>query len=122
MVAVPEVIARRRLTFDDYQALPDDQDYEIVDGALYVAPRARPRHQVEIVSPTSERYDRTVKRDAYARIGVPHYWIADPRAHTLVECTLRGERYVERTVAADVPFQPAALPGLALDLSTIFGR
>ena len=46
MVMVPDVIIGRRLTFEDYLALPDDQDYEIIDGALYGAPRARPRHQV----------------------------------------------------------------------------
>ena len=46
MVMVPEVITRRRLTLEDYLALPDDADYEIIDGALYVAPRARPKHQV----------------------------------------------------------------------------
>jgi Uma2 family endonuclease len=43
VVAVPE--SRRKLTLADYCALPDDQDYEIIDGVLYVSPRARPRHQ-----------------------------------------------------------------------------
>ena len=47
MVAVPEQVAGRRLTFEDYQALPDDhQRYEIVKGVLYVAPRPRPLHQL----------------------------------------------------------------------------
>jgi Uma2 family endonuclease len=45
MVAVPEQVTGRRLTFEDYQALPDDQRYEIVKGVLYVAPRPRPLHQ-----------------------------------------------------------------------------
>src|SRR5687767_1817494 len=46
MVAVPEQVTGRRLTFEDYQALPDDQRYEIVKGVLYVAPRPRPLHQL----------------------------------------------------------------------------
>jgi Uma2 family endonuclease len=46
MVAVPESVTRRHLTFEDYQALPDDQRYEIVKGVLYVAPRPRPLHQL----------------------------------------------------------------------------
>jgi Uma2 family endonuclease len=46
MVMVPESIVRRRLTLEDYKALPNDADYEIIDGVLYVAPRARPRHQI----------------------------------------------------------------------------
>ena len=45
MVAVPEQVTGRRLTFEDYQALPDDQRYEIVKGRLYIAPRPRPVHQ-----------------------------------------------------------------------------
>ncbi|MGH2352533.1 MAG: Uma2 family endonuclease [Chloroflexota bacterium] len=45
MVAVPEVITKRRLTYEDYLALPEDQDYEIINGVLYVAPRPRPKHQ-----------------------------------------------------------------------------
>jgi Uma2 family endonuclease len=43
---VPEVITRRKLTLADYEALPDDQDYEIIDGVLYMSPRPRPHHQV----------------------------------------------------------------------------
>jgi Uma2 family endonuclease len=46
VVAVPEIVVQRRLTLADYEALPDDADYEIVDGILFVAPSARPRHQV----------------------------------------------------------------------------
>ncbi|HUE75975.1 MAG TPA: Uma2 family endonuclease [Chloroflexota bacterium] len=46
MSMVPEMIVRRRLTLDDYLALPDDQDYEIIDGVLYVAPRPTSHHQL----------------------------------------------------------------------------
>ncbi|MBI2942319.1 MAG: Uma2 family endonuclease, partial [Chloroflexi bacterium] len=144
MVMVPERVIQRRLTFADYSALPDDQDYEIIDGVLYVAPRPRPLHQivanrlsyiltghtvgrglgmvipdadlivadrdvyvspdimffsgdrfaavnregwiriipdliVEVLSPTTEDYDRRTKRETYARLGVPHFWYLDPR-------------------------------------------
>lgn len=46
MVMVPEAVVRRRLTLADYKALPNDADYEIIKGVLYVAPRPRPRHQI----------------------------------------------------------------------------
>lgn len=39
-------LRRRRLTLEDYNALPDDADYEVIDGVLYVSPRARPGHQM----------------------------------------------------------------------------
>jgi Uma2 family endonuclease len=32
----------------------------------------------EVLSPTNHRYDRLVKADAYARGGVPFYWLVDP--------------------------------------------
>lgn len=44
MGMVPAELIGRRLTLADYEALPDDQDYEIIDGVLYVAPRARYDH------------------------------------------------------------------------------
>lgn len=44
MVMVPQAILQRRLTLDDYLGFPDDQRYEIVEGVLYVAPRARSPH------------------------------------------------------------------------------
>lgn len=34
---------------------------------------------VEILSPSNDEYDLVVKREAYARAGVPEYWIVRPR-------------------------------------------
>ena len=186
MVMVPEVITRRRLTLEDYLAIPDDADYEIIDGVLYVAPRARPRHQivagrlihflidhteerglgivvpdadlvvdardtyvspdimyfaadrfagvdraemirvipdliVEVASPTSADYDRRTKRQLYAALGVPHYWIADPGRTTITEHVLESTGdYTERTVSAPEPFQSALFPDLAINLARLF--
>ena len=38
----------------------------------------------EIVSPSSERNDVVKKMRTYRRSGVPHYWIIDPIAETLI--------------------------------------
>jgi Uma2 family endonuclease len=32
---------------------------------------------IEVISPSTARNDRTIKRRAYQRYGVPHYWIVD---------------------------------------------
>lgn len=46
-MVIEATASARRLTLEDYNALPDepDCDYEVIDGVLYVTPRARPGHQ-----------------------------------------------------------------------------
>ena len=43
----------------------------------------------EILSPSTERRDRTVKRSIYAEFGVGHYWLLDPRLRLLEVHELR---------------------------------
>lgn len=35
---------------------------------------------IEVLSPSTARYDRFTKRRLYQDVGIPHYWIVDPRA------------------------------------------
>jgi len=186
MVMVPEKVMQRRLTLQDYQMLPDDQDYEIIDGVLYVAPRPRSGHQaaanelatmltvhtkerglgrvlpdadlivtdrdiyvspdimffagdrfaevdrddwiriipdliVEVLSPSTEDYDRRTKRQIYGQIGVPHYWIADPRTRSLLECVRQPDgSYQERAWTSNEAFRPSLFPDLVIDLNQVF--
>lgn len=68
-------------------ALPEDgQRHELVDGRR---PRAwaevrTPLLVIEVLSPSTARHDRLVKRSFYQRQGVPEYWIVDLDA-SLVE-------------------------------------
>ena len=48
---------------------------------------------VEVSSPGTVGYDRRVKQDAYARAGIPEYWIADPAAQTVEVLLLEGNVY-----------------------------
>jgi Uma2 family endonuclease len=186
MVMVPEKVMQRRLTFQDYRMLPDDQDYEIIDGVLYVAPRARSGHQiisnrlahiltgfaedrglgtvvpdadlvvtdrdiyvspdimffaddpfagvdrddwiriipdlvVEVLSPGTEDYDRRTKRQIYAQLGVPHYWIVDPRTRSSLECVRQPDSsYQERAWRSNEAFHPSLFPDLVIDLNQVF--
>ena len=183
---VPELITRRRLTLADYEALPNDQDYDIIDGVLYVSPRARPDHQIvanefaviltvhardrglgvvvpnadlivddrntyispdimyftaerfasidrqtwirtipdlviEVLSPSTEDYDRQTKLRTYAALGIPHYWIADARTHVVAENVLQPNgRYQERVIGPDGIFLPVLFPDLEIDLARTF--
>jgi Uma2 family endonuclease len=183
---VPAEVLRRRLTLADYEALPDDQEYEIIDGVLYVAPSPFYGHQtilfrlarriadhadmsglgqvvldadlivddrgtyispdvmfftpeqyartnpdgknsvipeliVEVLSESTLRRDQVVKRDAYARLGVPHYWIVSRAERCIAELILGAEgQYAERQVVTPEQFRPALFPGLAIDLGRLF--
>jgi Uma2 family endonuclease len=48
---------------------------------------------VEVASPSTARYDRREKLDAYARAGVREYWIVDPYAQTVELLYLEGGVY-----------------------------
>ena len=73
---------------------------------------------VEVLSSRPER-DRVVKALKYARAGVPHFWIVDPRARTLRAFQLEAGHYVLAAEAKD-RFEPELFPGLALDLTALW--
>lgn len=50
---------------------------------------------MEVVSKADPARDLVVKREEYARAGIPEYWIVDPREETITVLTLDGDRYRE---------------------------
>ncbi|HEV2660380.1 MAG TPA: Uma2 family endonuclease [Ktedonobacteraceae bacterium] len=48
---------------------------------------------VEVASPRTKRYDRTIKREAYARAGIREYWLVDPIACTIEVLLLEAGTY-----------------------------
>jgi Uma2 family endonuclease len=76
---------------------------------------------VEILSPGTARRDRVAKLNAYARRGVPHYWLVDPVART-VEAFELSEGSYRLAVAAggDETFRPGLFPGLVFPLSELW--
>jgi len=49
----------------------------------------------ELLSPATERRDRTIKRKIYARAGVSHYWPLDPRVRQLEVFELRDGKWLQ---------------------------
>lgn len=72
---------------------------------------------VEILSPSNPDNDLEVKFAAYARHGIPWYWIVDLDRNRLTEYELVGSAYANPVeVPFDAPFAPRLFPGLTVDL------
>ena len=77
--------------------------------------RGVPDLAVEVLSPSRSERDRIVKKQLFARCGVPEYWIVDPPARSVEVFVLEGDAYApagwftgEATVASP------SLPGSSL--------
>jgi Uma2 family endonuclease len=76
---------------------------------------------VEILSESTQSFDRGTKRQVYARYGVDHYWIVDPEARTLSEHVRRGNDYaLLATHTAPAVCRTTLFPDLELDLGRVF--
>jgi Uma2 family endonuclease len=76
---------------------------------------------VEILSASTAARDRGVKKDLYARAGVEHYWLVDPRRRTVQAHRLESGRYVlEVECHAGSTFRPSLFPRLSIRLADLW--
>jgi Uma2 family endonuclease len=76
---------------------------------------------MEILSPTSRRRDRGIKRDLYVRMGVPEYWIVDPDAKAIERW--RPGMTSPEILHERIEWRPdAERPAWAVDLVELFAR
>jgi len=81
----------------------------------------RPDLAVEILSPSSQAFDRVTKLQWYASIGVPEYWIVDADARTIDRLVLSdGVLQPAGQAVGDATFEPETFPGLALPLAKMW--
>jgi Uma2 family endonuclease len=80
---------------------------------------AAPDLVVEILSPSTARRDRNLKRDRYQHFGVPEYWIVDPDKREII---VHGkDRSIPEVCSRTLTWQPSAdKPGLDLDIAGLF--
>ncbi len=85
-----------------------------------------PNLVVEISSPSTAAYDRDAvhgKRAAYARIGVPEYWILDPTARSVTLLVLTNDHYEEVGVLSGGEHIPSqVLPTFTTPVERLFPR
>ena len=75
----------------------------------------------EVLSPSTARTDRAIKRGVFRDAGVPAYWIVDLDARTFERSTPIEER--TELLVDEVRWQPVGAPRpLIIDLPTYFAR
>ncbi|HEX5505467.1 MAG TPA: Uma2 family endonuclease [Thermomicrobiales bacterium] len=94
----------------DFLLVRRDNAAIIRDGRIHGAPDLI----AEILSPSNPEQDTVVKRGAYARAGVPEYWILRPATRDVLLCwqpdRALGDYAQVRLVAADAELAAATLP------------
>jgi len=102
---------------------------DVVQPDLAVVSRAQmsrrgiegpPMLVVEILSPSRPDYDRVTKAGRYAVLGVPHYWIVDPEAHTLECFRLDGGEYHRESSGTGDDSMSTPFEGLTVSLGSLW--
>lgn len=77
---------------------------------------------IEILSPSTARYDRFVKFNLYQRAKVREYWIVDPHNGTVDVCIpdKDGKFIVSMIYARNDTAKVNVLPGCEIDLTKVF--
>jgi Uma2 family endonuclease len=123
-----------KVFYSDYavQLFPeaDDRDDTVVLPDLFVvcdrkklvsrACAGAPDLIVEILSPSTSRYDRLVKFRKYQEAGVKEYWIIDPEDNTIQVHILENGRYVTYMYNDEDLITVSVLPGLQINAAEIF--
>jgi Uma2 family endonuclease len=82
-----------------------------------------PELVVEVVDPRTTINDLNNKKAAYARMGVPHYWLLDPTRPSLLAYELDSNLYRHVTrVCAEEPFETADPFPVRIVLTELLGR
>lgn len=76
---------------------------------------------VEILSESTGKRDKTIKKSLYERFGVLEYWLADPVYRTIDQFVLEDGRYrLAATLTEQDRLDSPTIPCLEIDLMTIF--
>ncbi len=79
-----------------------------------------PDFVAEVLSDSTEQYDRGVKFDDYAAHGVMEYWIVDPDMETIEQYCLQGDGYELAIKAQTGEMKSCAIPGFTIPVRAVF--
>lgn len=108
-------------------AMPDVQFYRRGNKSAHEQQRGlvegRPDLVVEIISPSSRRFDRVTKLAWYASRAVPEYWIVDAEAQTVERLVLTGGIYaIAQSIGENDVFKPTSFDGLEMPLARLWAE
>ena len=75
---------------------------------------------VEVLSPSTEKYDRKTKFQDYAAHGIAEYWIVNPEHETIEQYYLQNEEYELLLKAKDGTIESVVLPDFKIRIRAIF--
>jgi Uma2 family endonuclease len=109
------------LTRNDYE--PDISYFNSAKAAAFKPQQMRfpaPDLVAEVLSPSTERNDRTIKFEDYAGHGVSEYWIVDPRKRTVEQYLLSGDQYEPGFKGRAGKIRSRAIRGMEISVRAIF--
>ena len=75
---------------------------------------------IEVLSPSTEKYDRETKFQDYAAHGIGEYWIIDAEHQTIEQYILQNEDYDLLLKAKDGTIQSVVLPEFKIPIRSVF--
>jgi Uma2 family endonuclease len=111
------ILATTTVVQPDLIVIGNDRRGIVTERAIEGAPTLA----VEILSPTTERTDREIKAQLYAKYVVPHYWLIDPDQPTIEAYELAGDQYKLAVKAQNAEmFTPSLFPGVSIQLADLW--
>ena len=110
--------------FDTHDVYEPDVLYLKPDTACEVGEKrllGAPDLVVEVLSPSTAKYDRQQKYGAYEQHGVSEYWIVDPAHGTVEVWALAEESYQKQGVYAGEDTFESEVLGEAVSVKAFFG-
>ncbi len=109
------------LTRNDYE--PDICFFEKSKSVNFTPEQMQfpaPDFAVEVLSPSTEKYDRETKFQDYAAHGIREYWIIDAEHEIIEQYFLENEEYELLLKAKDGTIESVVLPDFKIQIRAIF--
>jgi Uma2 family endonuclease len=79
-----------------------------------------PDFVVEVLSPTTEKFDRGIKLDDYQAHGVKEYWVVNAESRTVEQFVLSGSRFAREAYDLRQRIRSTAVAGFEIPVRAIF--